>query len=59
MLNAASQMNDPHVDVLVHGDNCDAQIEAVQKYPGISKILVANHADLANPYGAHVSNLTK
>ena len=46
VLRAASQLNDPQVDVLVHGEDVDAQIEAVQKYPGISKILVAKDASL-------------
>ena len=52
-------MNDKQVDVLVYGDNCDSQIEDVQKYPGISKILVAKDAVLQNAYGDHMSKLTK
>lgn len=59
VLNAASQLNDPHVDVLVHGDSTDAQIEAVQKYPGVSNIIVAKHDSLANPYGDHISHTVK
>ena len=58
-LKAASQLNDSQVDVLVHGDGCDAQVEELQKYPGISKILVANHSALANPFGAHMSKVVK
>jgi hypothetical protein len=27
ILTAASKFNDPDVDVLIHGDNCDGQIE--------------------------------
>jgi hypothetical protein len=27
MLSAASKFNDPDVDVLVHGDNCESQID--------------------------------
>lgn len=29
VLTAANEMNDSHIDVLVHGDGCDAQIEEV------------------------------
>jgi hypothetical protein len=29
VLTAATKLEDPTVDVLVHGDNCDAQIEAL------------------------------
>ena len=29
VLTAANELNDSHVDVLVHGDGCDAQIEEV------------------------------
>ena len=42
VLTAASELNDGNVDVLVHGDNCDSQVEEVQKYPGIGKIIVAS-----------------
>lgn len=59
VLNAASQLNDSQVEVLVCGDNCDAQVEEVQKYPGISKILVANDGVLQNPYGDYISKLAK
>ena len=45
--------------MLVCGDNCDSQIEEVQKYPGISKILVAKDAVLQNAYGDHISKLTQ
>jgi hypothetical protein len=29
VLTAAAKLEDPTVDVLVHGENCDAQIEAL------------------------------
>ena len=43
----------------MHGDGCDAQVEEVQKYPGVSRILVANNSVLGNPYGDYISHLTK
>ncbi len=57
LLSAAKELNDGQVDVLVHGDGCEAQVEEVQKYPGISKIIVANDPALQNPYGDVVSKL--
>ena len=57
VLNAASQLNDDTVDVLVHGDGCDAQVEEVQKYPGVGKIIVASDPVLQNPYGDFMSKL--
>ena len=59
VLSAASQLKDDQVDVLVYGENCDSQIEEVQKYPGVSKILVAQDAVLQNCYGDHMSKLAK
>jgi len=35
----------------------DAQIEALQKYPGISKILVAKDSALQNPYGDSIARV--
>lgn len=45
------------MDVLVHGDGCDAQVEEVQKYPGVNKIIVASDPVLQNPYGDFMSKL--
>ena len=59
VLNAAGQLNDSQVDVLVCGGDTDAQVEQVQKYPGISKILVAKDPALQNAYGDSVSKLAK
>jgi len=59
ILSAAGQLNDPQVDVLVHGDGCDAQVEEVQKYPGIGKIIVASDPVLQNPYGDFMSKLAQ
>ena len=59
LLTAAAHLKDDQVDVLVHGENCDAQIEEVQKYPGISKIIVATDPVLQNPYGEFVSKLAQ
>ena len=58
VLTAAGKLNDNQVDVLVHGENCDAQVEEVQKYPGINKIIVASDPSLNNPYGDSMSKLT-
>ena len=58
VLTAAAELNDGPVDVLVHGDGCDAQVEEVQKYPGINKIIVASDPALQNPYGDFMSKLT-
>ena len=43
----------------MHGDNCDAQIEALQKYSGINKILVAKNDLLQNAYGDSVAKVAK
>ncbi len=59
VLSAAAKLNDPTVDVLLHGDNCDAQVEALQKYPGISKILVARNELLQNAYGDSVAKVAQ
>ena len=59
LLSAAKELNDSQVDVLVHGDGCEAQVEEVQKYPGIGKIIVANDPALQNPYGDVVSKLAQ
>merc|ERR1719232_1059843 len=48
VLNAAGQLNDSQVDVLVCGGDTDAQVEQVQKYPA-----------LQNAYGDSVSKLAK
>ena len=58
LLTAAADLKDSQVDVLVHGDGCDAQVEEVQKYPGIGKIMVASDPVLQNPYGDFMSKLT-
>ena len=59
VLTAAGELNDGAVDVMVHGDGCDAQVEEVQKYPGIGKIFVASDPVLNNPYGDFMSKLTQ
>ena len=58
VLTAAGKLNDDQVDVLVHGDGCDAQVEEVQKYPGVNKIIVASDTVLGNPYGDFMSKVT-
>jgi len=42
-LTAAAQLNDPTVDVLVHGsaDSINSQVEELKKYPGIGTIHTA------------------
>lgn len=59
VLKAASQLNDSTVDVLIHGDATDAQVEAIQKFPGLNKIIVASDASLQNAYGDSVSKLAQ
>ena len=61
MLKAASELNDQHVDVFVHGDSasCDSQVAEVQKYPGIKSIMVSKHDDLSKPYGDALSHTLK
>ena len=46
LLSAAADLNDSTIDVLVHGNDTAAQIEQVQKYPGINKIIVASDPSL-------------
>jgi electron transfer flavoprotein alpha subunit len=41
VMTAAGLLNDSHVDVLVHGADCEAQISQVQKYAGAKSVLVA------------------
>jgi electron transfer flavoprotein alpha subunit len=57
-ITAASQM-DSDVDVLVHGEDPAAQIEAVQNYPGIRSIFVAKDSKLENPYGDSIARIAK
>lgn len=57
-LTAAKHM-DSEVDILVHGEDPAAQIEAVQNYPGINRIFVAKDASLENAYGDSVARITK
>ena len=57
VMTAASQLNDPHVDVLVHGDDqTQALIDQVSQYAGISNIIVAKDAALKNSYGDSVAH---
>ena len=64
-LTAAGELNDPHVDVLVHGseDSVKKQVDELKKYPGLTKIYTATHNDLENAYGNTIakiaSNLVK
>lgn len=57
VLTAAQQLQDPQIDVLVHGEDTAEQVEALQKYAGLNKIIVAKHATLQNPYGDYMSKL--
>lgn len=61
MLSAAKQLNDPQVDVLVHGNESSvaSQLAEVQKYPNINKVLVAKSEDLHNPYGDAIARVAK
>jgi len=60
-LAAAKELNDPDVDVLVHGsaDSVGKQVAALKKYPGVRKILTATNDALENPYGQSIAQLTK
>ena len=46
LLTAASNLNDPEVDVLVHGADCQSQIDSVNKYAGVRSVLVAKDPSL-------------
>jgi electron transfer flavoprotein alpha subunit len=59
LLTAAAQMKDPQIDVLVHGADCSSQIDAVKKYSGISKILVASDKGLQQSYGDSVARVVR
>ena len=58
-LTAASELNDPHVDVLVHGseDSVKKQVDELKKYPGLTKIYTATHDDLENAYGNTIAKI--
>lgn len=57
VLTAAGKLNDNHIDVLVHGANCDKQVEQVKKYAGIKSILVAKDEGLQHSYGDSVARI--
>jgi len=57
-ITAATKM-DSDVDVLVHGEDPAAQIEAVQNYPGIRNIIVAKDSSLENPYGDSIARIAE
>ena len=44
--------------MLVHGENCDSQVEEAQKYAGINKIITASDPVMQNPYGEFMSKMT-
>ena len=52
-LKAATELNDPHVDVLIHGSEASVakQVAEVRKYPGLNKIYTATSDSLENAYG--------
>ena len=43
----------------MHGDDCTKQIEQVQKYSGINKILVTKDPSLQNAYGDSIARVVK
>lgn len=58
-MTAAGLLNDSHIDVLVHGADCDAQVSQVQKYAGAKSVLVAKDSGLQNSYGDAVAKVVK
>jgi len=58
-LRAASELNDPQVDVLVHGSEASvaSQLAEVKKYPGLNKVFTATSDALENPYGQSIANV--
>ena len=60
-LTAASKLNDPDVDVLVHGSDASvqSQVSELKKLPGIRKILTASNDKLDNPYGQSMAQITE
>lgn len=58
-MTAAGQLNDPDVDVLVHGVDCQSQIDDINKYTGVRSILVAKDPSLQQSYGAAVARVIK
>lgn len=59
LLTAASNLNDPDVDVLVHGADCQSQIDSVNQYAGVRSVLVAKDPSLQQSYGAGVAKVVK
>lgn len=57
VLTAAGKLNDKQIDVLVHGADCDKQVELVKKYAGINSILVAKDEGLQHSYGDSVARI--
>lgn len=60
-LTAANELNDPKIDVLVHGSESSvaSQLADLKKYPGIGRIHAAKCDSLENPYGQSVALITK
>jgi electron transfer flavoprotein alpha subunit len=57
LMTAASQLKDTHIDVLVHGADCQAQIDQINKYAGVRSILVAKDPSLQQSFGASVAKV--
>ena len=58
-LTAAQKLNDPDIDVLVHGkgDSVEAQVSELKKYAGVRKIITASNDNLENPYGQAMAKI--